>query len=133
KVNLTAAVAVGNIVTGATSGATAVVLQVNGTTELIVTKLTGTFVTETINVSAVPKGTVSLVHLNGASTSALHAQYKSLAANNYRADIQAVPGSGPVRGVWYYNGTVYAFRDNVGATACAMYASSTVGWTLINF
>lgn len=130
---LSAAVTAGQTVVGATSGATAVVLQVNGSTELIVTKLTGTFIAETINVLGIPKGTVSFVSVTAASTAALHAQYKSLAANNYRADIQAVPGSGPVRGVWYYNGTVYAFRDNVGATSCIMYKSTAAGWVAVTF
>jgi hypothetical protein len=34
---------------------------------------------------------------------------------NARALIQVVPGEGPVRGVWFYGGSFYAFRDNVGA------------------
>lgn len=48
-----------------------------------------------------------------------------------RAAIQAVPGSGMVRGVWHYGGSVYAFRDNVGATAGAMWKSSGAGWTAV--
>ena len=36
---ITGSVAAGNTVTGATSGATAVVLQVNGTTEIVVTRV----------------------------------------------------------------------------------------------
>lgn len=128
-VALTGSVAVGNTVTGASSGATAVVLQVNGTTELIVTKLTGTFVSETITVAAANKGTVSSVGMNAATTPILHATYKGLAADNYRADIAKVPGSGAVRGVWYYAGNLYAFRDNVGASACVMHKATTSGWT----
>lgn len=132
-VALSATVNVGDTVTGAISGATAIVLQVNGTTELIVTRLTGTFVTENITVAAAVKGTVSLVGQNSGTTPLLHAQYKSLAANSYRSLIGMVPGSGPVRGVKYYNGSVYAFRDNAGATACIMYKSSTSGWTAVTF
>lgn len=45
-----------------------------------------------------------------------------------RAAITAVPGSGPVRGVWLYNGTVYAFRNNAGGTACKMHKSTAGGW-----
>ena len=48
-----------------------------------------------------------------------------------RADIQAVPGEGQIRGVVSYNGVVYAFRDNVGATECKMYKSSASGWVLV--
>ncbi len=125
-VTLTGAVTVGNVVTGATSGATAVVLQVNGTTELIVTALIGTFkATESIDVSATPVGTVSSVVQVGAQTPILHATYLNEAAGYYRNFIQPVPGSNPVRGVWYYNGKLYAFRDNAGATAANMFVASS--------
>lgn len=53
---------------------------------------------------------------------------KAAAANIYRADIGVVPGSGPIRGVAYYKDHSYAWRDNVGATACAIYKSSDTGW-----
>lgn len=131
--NLTATVSVGNTVTGATSGATGVVLQVNGTTELIVTRITGTFVAETINVAASPKGAITTTAKNAGTTPLLHATYKSLAANSYRSLIGKVPGSGPVRGVKYYNGNLYAFRDNVGATNCVMHVASATGWTPVVF
>jgi hypothetical protein len=121
---LTGAVAVGNTVTGVTSGATAVVLKVNGTTELIVCKVVGTFQAETINVSGTAVGAITTVLQSAASTAILHSLYTSLAANNYRADIQKVPGSNATRGAWYYNGKYYAIRDNVGATAAAMFVSS---------
>lgn len=48
-----------------------------------------------------------------------------------RANINAVPGSGPVRGVWVYNNKVYAFRDNAGATECLMYEATGSGWNAI--
>jgi hypothetical protein len=59
------------------------------------------------------------------------AQYQNLAADNYRADITAVPGSGSVLGVAYYNGTVYAWRNNAGGTAAVMHRSSSSGWTAV--
>src|SRR5579863_7904899 len=43
-VNLTGTVAAGNTITGMTSGATAYVLQVNGTAEIVFTALAGAFV-----------------------------------------------------------------------------------------
>lgn len=49
-----------------------------------------------------------------------------------RAAITEVPGSGPVRGVWYYAGSLYAFRDNAGATAGAMHKSSAAGWVPVD-
>lgn len=52
-------------------------------------------------------------------------------AETYRTAITAVPGAGPVRGVWVYNGDVYAFRDNVGQTACVMHKATASGWTTV--
>lgn len=49
-----------------------------------------------------------------------------------RTAILTVPGSGPIRGVWYYNGLLYAFRNNAAATAGAMYKSSAAGWVLVS-
>ena len=130
-VTITGTIVAGNTVTGATSGATAVVLQVNGTTELVVTKVVGTFVTENITVAAVVKASLVSTLRTAATTAALHASYKSLAANNYRADIAAVPGSGPVRGVVMYSNVVYAFRNNAGGTACVMFKSTAAGWVAV--
>lgn len=48
-----------------------------------------------------------------------------------RAAITAVPGSGPVRGVWVYNDNVYAFRDNVGGTAGVMHKATVAGWSAV--
>ena len=133
SVALSGAVIAGNTVTGVTSGATAVVLQVNGTTELAVCVTSGTFVAETLTVSAVNVGTVSTVGKNSAATPVQHAWYASLAANYYRTMIAAVPGSGPIRGVWYYGGHPCVFRDNVGATALGMYKATASGWSQITF
>jgi hypothetical protein len=48
-----------------------------------------------------------------------------------RALILQVPGSGPVRGFHEYNGSFYAFRDNVGATAGGMWKASSAGWVAV--
>ena len=133
---LTGSVYQSNTIVGATSGATGYVLQVNGTTELIITAITGTFSSgETINVSGTAIGTVTSVEQNSGQTPLLHATYLGLAAAYYRGLISPVPGINPVRGVWYYNGFVYAFRDNATGTNCNMYraftgSSSTVTITI---
>ncbi len=49
-----------------------------------------------------------------------------------RVLIQSVSGSGPVRGVWLYQNTLYAFRDNVGATACVMHRATPTGWQALS-
>lgn len=49
-----------------------------------------------------------------------------------RALISAVPGTGPVRGVWVYAGHVYAFRDSVLGEG-KMYRDSASGWVEMTF
>lgn len=131
SVTVSGTIAVGNTVTGVTSAATAVVLQIN-TDELIVSKVSGAFtVGETLNIGGSPVAAVTRIALNGATTPSLHATYKNIAADLYRADIQAVPGSGPVRGVWLYDDEIYAFRDNAGRTAVVMHKATASGWSAI--
>lgn len=127
-------VVVGNTVTGGTSGATGKVLAV-GTGFLVLGRVTGIFVaTESLLVAAVPVGTATAsANANGEATPVLDADYALLAANDVRADIQPVPGSGPIRGVHVYNDVLYAFRDNVGGTAGLMYKATAGGWALVAF
>ncbi|NIB43816.1 hypothetical protein HBA55_29710 [Pseudomaricurvus alkylphenolicus] len=44
-------------------------------------------------------------------------------------DPNPIPGEGPVRGVWLYNGKVYGFRNAVGGATCVMHSSTGSGWT----
>ncbi|MDY0073746.1 MAG: hypothetical protein RBR77_14030 [Thauera sp.] len=60
------------------------------------------------------------------------AQSKHAEANARRAVIEAVPGSGPVRGVIDFEGTVLAFRDAVDGLSCKMYRASVTGWQLVS-
>jgi len=133
EVTISGIIAIGDIITGVTSAATAKVLLVIDSTHLLVNKVTGTFVSEPFTISATIRGTISSININSASTNALHAYYKNITADDYRADISTVPGSGRLRGVKYYQGSVYAWRDNAGGTACVMYKASTSGWTAITF
>lgn len=134
-ITITGAFVAGDAIAGATSAATAVVLAVvtGDDPYLVITKISGTFLNaETINVGGLGQGistTVAIV--DGGATALLHAQYKNLAADEYRADIAAVPGSGRILGVVYYNGVAYAFRNNVGGTAAALYESGVSGWQAV--
>lgn len=129
-------------VLGGTSAATGVIIAVTVTSGtwidndaagyLVISKLTGTWVDdENIRDSG---DSVTHAVVNGATEEqneaddTLHNTYLAAARELYRDDILVVPGSGDIRGVWMYNGDVYAFRDNAGATACVMYKSSTAGW-----
>lgn len=120
----------GDTLTGATSGATGVIIAAVADEYFVITKLVGVFEVETLNIGGSPvavstgSATVTL-----ASTPALDAQYLNLAADEYRADITEVPGSGSILGVWKYSGNVYAFRNNAGGTAAVMHVESPSGWT----
>ena len=130
-VSLSAAVNVSNTIVGATSGATGYVI-VSSTGQLVLTKATGVFtVGETIRVGGVAKGTVTALGGAVTTTNKDSATYLNLAADVYRADIAAVPGSGSIRGVVYYKGVTYAWRNNAGGTAMAIYKSTSSGWTLV--
>lgn len=47
----------------------------------------------------------------------------------YEAFDEEVPGEGPIRGVHYYAGRVYAFRNVVGSASCTMWESTGSGWS----
>ena len=135
SVSLSGSVAVGNTITGVTSAATGKVLYIPGSTTLIIGRLTGTFSSsESFQVSGSTVGTTTSSTIqNGASSPSDHADFALLAANDLRADILAVPGSGKIRGVFVYNDVVYAFRNNAGGTAGDLYKSSSSGWVKVNF
>lgn len=134
-ITLTGAIAVGNTITGLTSGATGVVISmtlVSGSQYVLAfTKGTGAFVdAEAVQVAAVTQATIDDV--GGAGTGLdFDVTQANLAADVYRADITAVPGDGPVRGVARLNNVTYAWRNNVGNTALAIYKSTVGGWTLV--
>jgi hypothetical protein len=127
---LTGTVAVGNTLVGLSSAATGRVIARTGN-DVVITRETGTFLaTEGISVSSTNVGTITEVQ-GVAANGLIDAQYQNLAADNYRADITVVPGSGSVLGVAYYNGTVYAWRNNAGGTAAVMHKSTSSGWAAV--
>lgn len=124
------AISVGATVTGGTSGATGKVIA-TPTGQVVLTRVSGVFTPgEYLTISAVIVMT-GIEIIGVAADGLLDATYKNLAADDYRADIQAVPGSGPIRGVAYFADSVYAWRNNAGGTALDMYKSSPTGWTQI--
>jgi len=127
---LTGAVAVGNTVTGVTSGATGKVIA-RTDSKVVITRETGTFLTgETIQVSSTNVGSITSVQ--GMDIDGLtDATYRGLAADEYRTSISAVPGSGSILGVAYFNNVVYAWRNNAGGTAANIYKSSSSGWVQV--
>ena len=131
-VDTTSLLAVGNTITGVTSAKTAVVLYIESATVAIVTRNSGTFTPgETLNVGGAPKAVLTTMTEQGTTTQTKNVTYTALAADEYRADISAVPGEGNVLGIWNYQGTVVAFRNNVGSTACRMYKATSSGWVQV--
>jgi hypothetical protein len=127
----TGAVTVGQTITGATSAATGKVLQVESN-YLIIDRVTGVFVLENFTVSSVVKGALTILpSKDGHPTGIGHATALGLVADDYRADITAVTGSGVLRGVCMYKGVAYAFRDNAAATAVNIWKSTATGWQQI--
>ncbi len=140
----TAAINEGDTVTGATSGATGKALiaavvesgSYGGSDAAgynVLTTVSGAFQdNENLQVSAATKSVCDGVLKNrGADTAALDDTYIQDAIETARALIAAVPGSGAVRGIWLYQGLVYAVRDNAGATAGVLHKQTTSGWSPI--
>lgn len=128
---VTGSPAVGDTILGMVSGNTAKIIAIQPG-QLIVTRESGTFNPgEAFSISSVMSGTIDSTQ--GISANGLlDATYKSLAANDYRADILEVPGEGPIRGVAYYNGDVYAWRDDVGGLTKSIYKSSAASWVQLD-
>lgn len=122
-------VAVGDTLTGLTSGATGKVLAIDGN-KLVVGREVNFFATgETIQIN---DQFIVITELVGIYADGyLDAFSRNLAANDRRQDIQAVPGEGPVLGVQYFKGSVYAWRKAAGSATLGMYQSSTSGWTAV--
>ena len=65
--------------------------------------------------------------VNSETNSTLETAYQALVATN-AALVSAVPGSGPIRGVWIHRGIAYCFRDSLSGDRGVMYQASGMGW-----
>lgn len=103
---------------------------------LAVHDATGTFVDNDVFTNTTQANT--LATQNGAQegqaapTDALYNTWLQASIEWRRSQITTVPGSGDILGVWQYNGTKYAFRNNGGATAAVMYESTSSGWSTVD-
>jgi hypothetical protein len=135
-----------DVVTGATSGATGIALRTatvdTGTWGggdaagwVALYNVSGTFQDdENLQVSAATVAVANGAALaDAASTDDLNTALRLEAVEKRRAAISAVPGSGPVRGIFTLSGDIYAFRDNAGATACVMHKATASGWAAQTF
>lgn len=139
------ALVAGQTVTGGTSGATGILLAdgvlqsgtyggSNAVGYLVLTAVAGTWVSgENIRVGGVTKCvSTSAATDRGALNDTDDTAWYAAAIVRARNLIQPVPGGGPVRGAWFFGGSIYAFRDDaaVAPTKCRMYKATTAGWVL---
>jgi hypothetical protein len=101
----------------------------------ILTNVTGTIPPSTsMTVGGSPVGTTgATITLGNVITAPIESQYLVDCADVRRALIASPAGSGAIRGLCYYGGALYAFRDNVGGTAGAMWKSTASGWAAVAF
>ena len=118
-------------VTGGTSGATGVVVGVDSTNLAIaVTKVVGTFQNGETLTGGGSRTITSVPTLNEAPDADTEDTWRLNAQDEYRDDIQKVPGFGNVNGVWQRDANVYAIRDNTDSGGHGLlYLASTSGWT----
>lgn len=122
---------VGATLEGATSAATGVICYASGLLRAV-TKVTGTFTEgEDVKVGVTTVGT-DIVLEPSISASTENTIYAA-AADIYRADIEEVPGEGPICGVCVVDNVVYAFRNNVGSTKQEVWQATSSGWQPITY
>ena len=131
----------GDVITGATSGATATVCGDGQLTSgawadtdalgvVGITLKTGTFVVgEYVLIGGIYAFVITATDETAAIDDSGRNDYLRGAANAQRALINIVPGSGPVRAAFALKGALYAIRDNAAATAGVIYqATGGGGW-----
>lgn len=123
--------AVGDTLTGATSGATGVVAYV-GANYVALTKVVGVFqVGENLLDAGPVVGLTTSV--GGTQGSKQDAIINAAAADIYRTDIGPPPGSGGILGVVFFNDTLYAVKNNVGDTEAVFHKATAAGWVTVPY
>lgn len=118
----------GITITGATSGATSVIVAVRSDC-FVVSQVVGTWVTETttthgasIDTSIVP------VYPSNKDWVEYRASYAETWMPSY---IGAITGADNLLGIWAYKSTVYAFRNKSGS-GVGMYKATATGWLSVS-
>lgn len=132
-------ITVGQVVTGAAVSAQVVSVTLesgawdgSASGTLILTEASGDFVDdEAIKVLGSTVATASGDSINGTIADPDYAVNLNASREFLRGYITKVPGSGPIRGGFVYDGDAYAFRDAEDGLTCALYKSSLSGWTSV--
>ena len=125
-----AGLAVGDTVTGATSGVTGKLVYISTAGWIALTRMTGSFADgEGLQTGGLTRGIFSgdEASIDGFVDNAVLA----LCADEYRASIAKPAGSGPIRGVAILGSDVFCWRDDAGGTACAIWKASATGWQAV--
>jgi len=125
-VTFVGSVAVGDTVTGTDSGATGIVITVDGTT-MQLTKIIGDFELEAFTIGGVTVGTITVL-ASGIETVFADATSLATAADVYRGDIVAPAGSASIRGLGLLKGILYCFVDDSVGVAGEIYKATAAGW-----
>ena len=124
---------IGEILSGSTSGATAVVLSVSAA-GLYLVDVVGTFQdAETLVTSSATTTATSTTFINVTLDDAdIYNQIRYLKEIYYRDLIGTVPGIGDIRGVHRHLDRLFAFRDFDGVE-CRLYEATAGGWQVVPF
>ncbi len=68
---------------------------------------------------------------NVAPTAQYELEWRNATQDDYRSTITAVPGEGDVKGVFVFDGELFAFRKKSGQDEDGFYRATTTGWTEI--
>lgn len=143
--NGTGAISAGDIVVGGTSSATGTALfdaSVESGTwaggdaagALVLTAVAGLFQDgEALQVGGTTRASArGEARARGADNDTDDATWLQAAITAARVAISAPAGSGPIRGVWVFDGTPYAVRDNAAGTAGVLHKATSAGWVAQN-
>lgn len=135
QVAATIQIVTGTIMTGDTSGASAYVIATDAQGFVYYVQPTLQFLKgEQIKIDGIPAGTLLIdPYQRQDRADAFGAQCMALSANRYRTAIQSVAGSGPIRGLCYYNGALYAFRNSADSLSTSIYKATYTGWQAVSF
>ena len=128
--------AVGDTITevGGASGKVVAVVNDDAGKTLVLTKVVDSFATgDELLVGGVAVGEAAADMIGGgAETAQLDAYYQHLAAEAYRTDIAAPPGSGASLGGFYYKDTLYTFRNTADGLSAKLYKATSGGWSQVD-
>ncbi|OXE35258.1 MAG: hypothetical protein CGW95_15000 [Phenylobacterium zucineum] len=127
-------IAAGGTMTGVTSGASAYIIATDAQGFVYYVQQTAPFLNgESIRVNGIPAGYILIEPYQRQDRSdSFGSICMALSADQYRPAITAVPGAGPIRGMCYYNGSLYAFRNAADNLTTGIYKATASGWSAVS-